>query len=106
MVTLVKTTLNAMSSVKKPQKTFIALLLSALIVVQGKADFRNMSWYSSMDEKRFQRGYLGAFDVFAFNCLMPGGRHKKASSLIAALDASFVTKSDKLTEGPGMFWHG
>ncbi len=37
MDTLVKTALNAMSSVKKPQKTFITLLLSTLIVVQGKS---------------------------------------------------------------------
>ncbi len=51
-----------MSSVKKPQKTFIALLLSALIVVQGKANFRNMSRYSPMSEKRFQRWYPKVFD--------------------------------------------
>ncbi len=41
MDAIVKTALNAMSSVKKPQKAFIALLIYTLIVVQVKANFRN-----------------------------------------------------------------
>lgn len=69
MVDTVKTALDSMSSAKKPQKKFITLLITVLIVVQGKANFRNMSRYSSMSEKRFQRWYRRAFDFFEFNCL-------------------------------------
>ena len=106
MDTIVKTALDAMSSVKKPQKTFIALLLSALIVVQGKANFRNMSRYSLMSEKRFRRWYPRSFDFFELNSLMLKGISSKATTLIAALDASFMSKSGKLTDGLGMFWRG
>ena len=106
MVNIVKAALDAMSSVKKPQKTFIALLISTLIVVQGKANFRNMSRYSPMSEKRFRRWYPRAFDFFSLNCLMLKDVRERATTLIAALDASFMSKSGKLTDGLGMFWRG
>ena len=47
---VVKTVLDSMSTLNKPQKTFMALLLSTLVVVQGKANFRNMSRYCEMSE--------------------------------------------------------
>ncbi len=106
MDTIVKTALDAMSTVKKPQKIFISLLLSVLIVVQGKANFRNMSRYSSISEKRFSRWYRRSFDFFNLNTLMLSDVISKARELIAALDASFMTKSGKRTAGLGMFWRG
>ena len=106
METIVKTALGAMSTVKKPQKTFITLLLFTLIVVQGKANFRNMSRYSLMSEKRFSRWYRCAFDFFKLNCLMLSNVVSTSTELIAALDASFMTKSGKKTDGLGMFWRG
>ena len=106
MDSIVITALDAMSNVKKHQKTFIALLLSALVVVQGKATFRNLSRYSSMSEKRFSRWYRRSFDFFNLNCLMLSDVFSKNSELIAALDASFMTKSGKKTDGLGKFWRG
>lgn len=103
---MVETALGAMSMVKKTQKTFIALLLTALVVFQGKATFRNLSRYSSMSEKRFSRWYGRSFDFFTFNCLMLSDLLSKADELIAALDASFMTKSGKFTDGLAMFWRG
>ena len=90
--------------VNKPQKIFIALLLSALVIFQGKATFRNLSRYSSMSEKRFSRWYGRSFEFPTFNCLMLSDLLSKSDELIAALDASFMTKSGKFTEGFGMFW--
>lgn len=106
MDSIVISALDAMSNVKKHQKTFIALLLSALVVVQGKATFRNLSRYSSMSEKRFSRWYRRSFDFFNLNCLMLSDVFSKGSELIAALDASFMTKSGKKTDGLGKFWRG
>ncbi len=106
MESIVKTALDAMSTVKKPQKTFIVLLFSALVVFQGKANFRNLSRYSSMSEKRISRWYRRSFDFFHFNCLMLSEVFSTTSELIAALDASFMTKSGKNTDGLGMFWRG
>ena len=106
MDNIVKTALDAMSNIRKPQKTFIALLLSVLIVVQGKANFRNMSRYASMSEKRFSRWFRRSFDFFSLNCLMLSDVISNSREMIAALDASFMTKSGKRTEGLGMFWRG
>lgn len=103
---IVKTALNGMPNVTKPHKTVIALFLSALIVVQGKANFRNMSRYSSMSEKRFSRWHRRTFDFFELNSLMLKDVRSKAATLIAALDASFMSKSGKCTDGLGWFWRG
>ena len=106
MNNIVKTALDAMANIRKPQKTFIALLLSVLTVVQGKANFRNMSRYSSMSEKRFSRWFRRSFDFFGLNCMMLSDVISSSREVIAALDASFMTKSGKKTEGLGMFWRG
>ena len=103
---IIKNALAAMTMQTKPQKTFIALLLSALVVFHGKATFRNLSRYSSMSEKRFSRWYGRAFDYFEFNSLMLSDSLSKTGELIAALDASFMTKSGKNTDGLGKFWRG
>ncbi|WP_066018738.1 transposase [Endozoicomonas atrinae] len=106
MEIIVKSALDSMSTVKKHQKTFIFQLLFALIVVQGKATFLNMSRYSSMSEKRFRRWYRRAFDFFMLNWLMLSGVLSNTTEKIAALDASFMTKSGNKTDGLGKFWRG
>ena len=93
-------------SISKPQKKFIALLLTALVVVQGKANFRNMSRYSVMSEKRFSRWYRHTFNFYEFNTRLIFGELNKSHQCIAAIDASFMRKSGKHTEGLGMFYSG
>ncbi|MCX4030119.1 transposase [Spartinivicinus marinus] len=105
MESIVETVLRSMSNVNKPQQTFIVALLTTLVVFQGKATFRNMSRYSQMSEKRFSRWYRRQFDFAQFNrdtltlALPKNGR-------IAAIDASFINKSGKKTEGLGWFYNG
>lgn len=103
---LLKTSLDTMSNVKKPQKTFIALLLSSLVVFQGKASFRNLSRYSNASEKRFSRWFRRTFDFVMFNWLTLSDSLSSTNDWIAALDASFVCKSGKKTKGLGMFYNG
>lgn len=95
-----------MTSVNKPQKSFILLLLSVLVVFQGKATFRNLSRYSDMCEKSFSRWYRRSFDFLTFNYLILLDLFSEADELIAALDASFMNKSGKHTPGLGQFWSG
>ncbi len=66
MTDLVNSVSGKMSSLKKTQETFMAMLFSTLIIVQGKANFRNMSRYSDSSEKRFSRWYLRPLDFFDF----------------------------------------
>ncbi|MDE1460334.1 hypothetical protein ORQ98_00005, partial [Spartinivicinus sp. A2-2] len=105
MESIVETVLRSMSNVNKPQQTFIVALLTTLVVFQGKATFRNMSRYSQMSEKRFSRWYRRQFDFAQFNrgtltLALP------KNSRIAAIDASFMNKSGKKTEGLGWFYNG
>ncbi|RDH44373.1 IS4 family transposase [Zooshikella ganghwensis] len=102
---IVKTVLRSMSNVNKPQRTFIAALLTTLIVFQGKATYRNMNRYSDMSEKRFSRWYSRAFDFALFNQRIIAHALPK-NDRIAAIDASFISKSGKLTEGLGWFYNG
>ncbi|RLV57653.1 IS4 family transposase, partial [Parashewanella curva] len=106
MIALVNSVLSQMSSFKKPQKSFIALLLSMLIIVQGKANFRNMSRYCNSSEKRFNRWYHRFFDFLGFNEILIFQQLPKHSKCIAAMDASFMKKSGKHTEGLAKFFHG
>lgn len=106
MDSILKTALNAIPNVKKPQKMFIALLLSTLVLFQGKATFRNLSRYSTASEKRFSRWFLRAFDFVELNWLTLSDALSSTNEWIAALDASFVRKSGSKTEGLGMFYNG
>ena len=98
--------LKAMSSVKKPQRLFMARLLLVLQVYQGKATFRNLSRYSELSEKRFSRWYRRSFDFSLFNRHLLTNELPKESEVIGAIDASFVNKSGKKTEGLGYFYNG
>jgi hypothetical protein len=106
MVPIVNTLLDALSTLKKPQKTFITLLLEVLMVFQGKATFRNLSRYSAMSEKRLSRWYRRQFPFAQFNQQLLSRVLGDQGDCIAVIDASFMAKSGKRTEGLGQFYHG
>lgn len=105
MEEVVKSVLRSMSSVKQPQAKFMVSLFSVLMVFQGKANFRNLSRYCAMHEKRFSRWYRKAFDFVAFNRALLGHELPSGGERIAAIDASFMRKSGKKTEGLNWFYH-
>ena len=105
MEEVVERVLRSMSSVKQPQKKFVASLFSVLMVFQGKANFRNLSRYCAMHEKRFSRWYRKAFDFVDFNRRLLKHSLPADVDCIAAIDASFMRKSGKHTEGLGWFYH-
>jgi hypothetical protein len=41
-------------------------LFTTLLVVRGKANFRNLSRYSDLSEKTYSRQFAKAFDAIAF----------------------------------------
>lgn len=95
-----------MSSVKKPQRLFMMSLLSVLVVFQGRATYRNLSRYSSMSEKRFSRWYARELNFCGFNVQLLHQALPTESDKIAAIDASFMSKSGRHTEGLGWFYNG
>lgn len=58
MKVIVKSILEKMSSLKKPQKTFMVLFFLVSVSFNGKVNFRNLSRYSDLHEKRLSRWYL------------------------------------------------
>ena len=103
---IVKTILQQMSNVTKPQRKFMWKLLPLLMCLRGRANFRNLSRYSDYHEKTFSRWYRRDFDFVEFNrlSLLPLG--KAETTLVAATDCSFTPKSGKHTDGLGMFYNG
>lgn len=106
MTGLVNTIFSAMPSIKKPQRIFMAGLLATLVVFQGRATFRNMSRYSDMSEKRFSRWYRREFPYAKFNTNLLLHSFDLSHEYIAAIDASFMKKSGKKTDGMGWFYNG
>ena len=101
----VKAVLSSMSSIKKPQKLFLQILFSVLMAFQGKATFRNMSRYCSMNERRFSRWYQRSFNFAEFNRRLLEQELPDNTERIAAIDTSFMQKSGKKTEGLSWFYH-
>ena len=97
---------QAMSSVKKQQRTFVEALLSVLMVFQGKVAFRNMSRYCEMIDKRLSRWYRRIFDFTDFNFRLLAEQLTGKRTMIAVIDASFMEKSGKKTEGLVKFYNG
>lgn len=106
MEDVVEAVLRSMSNIKKPQRVFMASLFTVLMVFQGKATFRNMSRYSQMSEKRFSRWYGREFAFAEFNLQLMIRVLPRDSNYIAAIDASFISKSGKNTDGLGQFYNG
>ncbi len=106
MESIVESILKTMSSVKKPQAVFMMTLFSVLASFQGKATFRNLSRYCDYSEKTFSRWYRRDFDYLAFNKQLFVSEFGSTGERIAAIDASFMAKSGKSTDGLGWFYHG
>jgi hypothetical protein len=106
MERIVENILQSMSNVKKPQRPFLKALFAVLTVFQGKATFRNMSRYTRTSEKSLSRWYRRYFDFAQFTTRLLLQTLPKESPRIAAIDASFIRKSRKTTEGLGWFYNG
>jgi Transposase DDE domain len=104
--TLIKILLS-LPGVKKPQRNFLLELFTVMMCFVGKANFRNLSRYSTSNEKRFCRWSKRVFDYTSFNVALLkesfslGGRER-----IGVVDACFLSKSGKKTQGVGRFWNG
>jgi len=91
----------------KPQQKFMFSLLTTLMMIVGKANFRNMSRFSTYHEKSVSRWYQKTFPFLEMNRLLIQDHcSSQTDELIAVHDASFIKKSGKQTEGLGRFYSG
>ena len=105
MEEILETILTSMSNVKKHQRTFMLSLFAVLVVFQGKATFTNMGRYSPMNEKRFRRWSHRNFDYGEFNMKLIASSLPEKEEKIAAINASFISKSGHKTEGLGWYYN-
>lgn len=104
-MSIVKAILQKMSSVKKPQRTFLIILLTTLIYIPGKANFRNLSRYSDLHEKTYARGFRRDFNFVQFNKLSLADLVANGHTWVIAIDCSFSPKSGQHTYGLDYFYN-
>jgi DDE superfamily endonuclease len=102
---LIEPILNQMSSVAKPQRKFMFILLTALTYLPGRVNFRNLGRYSHLNEKTFSRWFRRPFDFVMFNLLCLNAVLSNGEWVLA-IDASFARKSGRTSYGLDWFWNG
>jgi hypothetical protein len=102
----IKFILAQMSNIYKPQRQFIIILLTTMMCLRGKANFRNLSRYSDYNEKTYSRWFRRDFDFVEFNNISLKSISNSDNTLIAAIDCSFINKSGKHTYGLDKFYNG
>ncbi len=90
----------------QPFRFFLSELLVVLLIVPGRATFRNLSRYSDYVEKTFSRWFRRQVDwaglnVAAIRAVVPADHES-----VLAFDPSYIPKSGEHTEGLGHFWNG
>jgi hypothetical protein len=103
---IIHETVEKMTKIYKPQQKFITSLLSTILSMGGRMNFRNMARYANYDEKTFSRNFEKEFDYFRFNCLALGRIISNIKRLAIGYDPFFIEKSGKKTYGKEKFWNG
>ena len=90
----------------QPCRQFLNELLLLLLIVPGRATFRNLSRYSAYVEKTFSRWFRRKVDwaglnVAAIRAVVPADHES-----VLAFDPSYVPKSGQHTAGRGYFGNG
>ena len=106
MTKFVNKILEKIVGISKSQRKFILEVLKIRLIGHGKMNFRNMSRYSSYNEKTISRNHEQPFNFAEFNGHAVSEIITKDTRSVAAYDASFIKKSGKKTEGIGYFWDG
>ncbi len=99
---LIDTISEKMSDIFKPQRKFIPVVLTVIMLMRGHVSFRNMSRYSSLCEKTFSGQFGNPSDSAGFNMIGTEMSVTPHTLMIAAPDCSFIPESGRHTYG---LWH-
>jgi len=95
-----------MSSINASRRIFLAHMFAAFMVFQGKASMTNLSRTMPVSEKRFRRHFERDFEHAQLNTQLFHKTDILGKEVIAAIDASFIKKSGKKTDGLSWFYNG
>jgi len=91
----------------KSQRNFLEELFCLLPRMRGRFNFCNLARYSNYNEVSFRRNFTKLFDWVQFNyTIIELGLMNPCSPVIAAIDASFISKAGKATFGLDKYWSG
>lgn len=105
-VTVVTDTLEQMKSIAKPQRKFVAALLATILALRGRVNYRNLARYGRFCERTYARQFGSSFPWTEYHAKVLASALQLTHELIAAQDASFISKSGKKTYGLGKFYNG
>ena len=97
--------IDKIDGITKPTKTFLKVIINTFTIFRGKANYINLSRYSHFSERTIRRWFNKGLSYLYLNSTLLKfipSHHEK----IGAIDASFIRKSGKHTDGLAMFWSG
>ena len=103
---LLPSVLTCLNQTKKPQHKFVPHLLGLMLMLPGRATFRNLSRYSPYHERTFSRWYARDFDWVSLNKAAIIAVVPPDPDQALVMEASFVPKSGKQTYSLDRFWNG
>ena len=90
---LIESVLRRAGIANRCRRRFIETVLELMLMVPGRATFRNLSRYSEYSEKTFSRGFAREHDWLAFNIEAIESVIPRVHRQALVLDASFVSYS-------------
>ena len=93
-------------NISKPQRKFLLILFTTILIARGKINFRNLSRYSDLCEQTYSRQFAKPFDFVGYNRSLIDETFGEASERILAFDPTFVPKAGKHTFSRDYFWNG
>jgi hypothetical protein len=105
-MTIVSDILKQMPGVRQPQRKFLIVLLTTILVLRGRVTGRNLSRYCDYSERTLARQFRASFAWSEVHQRVMTAALVPTAELISVQDASFIPKSGKQTFGLGHFFNG
>lgn len=101
-MTYVSDSLAKMNGLNKSRRDFMNALLTTMLALPGKMNFRNLGRIGPYSERSYARHFERTFDFLQFNQFLL--QQHLGDEVIAAIDTSFIDKSGKKTFGLDRFF--
>ena len=102
---LIESIQQQIPGINQPQKNFLVILFSTILLVYGKVNFTNLSRFSCLSEKTYRRHCRRGFNFPQFNQYFLKQALNPERTVIAVIDCFFLRKSGKKNEVRAYFYN-
>ena len=102
--TLAASILQQLPNIGAWQRRFLLHLFGQWLAIRGRHNFAKLARYGALAESTYRANFRKPFDFLAINAALAG--RYLGPVRILAVDATFVRKSGRHTEGVEYFWNG